>query len=101
MDLETREIIKRHLIGTCDNFIRGYMKVYDEFYSKENPEDRDYEDSVIKELADAFIGIEAVIEVYARDGKIHETYVIEKLNSSIRTLSWVISYYSQKREEKI
>ena len=80
--------------GSCANFINNYMEVYRHYYSKNQVRD----DAFMKDLADAFIGISAILEVYARNFKIHPNYVLEKLKWSKGIIDSVIRFYEAKDE---
>ena len=76
------------------------MKIYDEYY-KTNSRDSAF----LKDLTDAIKGIGACLEVYARDGKIHPNYAVEKLTFTKNLVECVKHYFESsdkfyKNEEK-
>lgn len=87
------EDMTRCSIGTeCARFINNYMEIYRHYYSEKSNRD----DAVLKDLADAFIGISAVLAVYARSFKIHPTYSLEKLKNSKSYIDAAIDYFEKK-----
>lgn len=59
----------------------------------------DEEAKLILDTVEATRGIEAILEVYARDGYIHPGYAVEKLDHSIDRLQWLKNYYEEKENE--
>ena len=75
----------------------GYIYIYDIAYSAG---DHQRDALFLKELADAMIGISAVIEVAARQNMdIHPNYVREKLIHSKRLIDATLDYYNTKKKE--
>lgn len=94
MERFMEEMTQNSVGKECANFINNYMEVYRHYYSKNQVRD----DAFMKDLADAFIGISAVLEVYARNFKIHSNYVLEKLKWSKGIIDSVIRFYEAKDE---
>lgn len=93
----TREDFKNmaldELARTYILMLRSYGKIYDEYY-----ETGSRDSAFLKDLADSLIGISAVLNVYADDGKIHPDYVIEKLSHSKSIIESCIEFYKSKGE---
>lgn len=90
-----REMTKNSLKRELDKIINNYMTIYDEFYSI-----RSRDSAFLKDLTDSIIGISAVLEVYARDKKIHPHYVSEKLNNSMSYIKSCIEYFESKLDKE-
>ena len=60
----------------------------------------DPEAELIIDTVEATRGIEAILEVYARDGSIHPSYAVEKLDHSIVRLQWLKNYYEKKMQKE-
>lgn len=92
---EEMEEMTRCSIGKeCAKFINNYMEIYRHYYSEKSNRD----DAFLKDLADAFIGISAVLEVYARNFEIHPDYVLQKLNNSKSYINTTIDYFKNKEK---
>ena len=74
----TENSLRREL----DNLVNNYMKIYDEYYSTNSRDS-----AFLKDLTDTILGISAVLEVYARDGKIYPSYALEKLKHNLRLIA--------------
>lgn len=93
-DINPREMTENSLRRELNNLISNYMKIYDEYYSTNSRDS-----AFLKDLTDSILGISAVLEVYARDGKIYPSYALEKLNFSKSLIESAIRFYSSKLEE--
>lgn len=93
-DFNAREFTKKSLQRQLDILLESYMVVYDEYY-----ETNSRDSAFVKDLVDSLIGICAVTEVYARDGKIHPDYVEEKLTFSKNIINHTIDYFNNKEDK--
>jgi len=91
---DPREMTENNLRRELNTFVDSYMKIYDEYYKTSSRDS-----AFLKDLADAVLGISAVLEVYARDGKIYPDYVLEKLSNSKSYIDYCIKYYESKMEK--
>ena len=88
-----REMTKNNLSRALNNILNNYMAIYDEYY-----ETGSRDSAFLKDLVDSLQGIDAVLEVYVRDGHIHPDYALEKLNFSDSYIKSAISFYKSKTE---
>lgn len=94
--MDTRTLTLQNLDMNLARILDSYMIIWDEYY-----ETHSRDSAFLKDLADAIIGIEAVLEVYARDKYIHPEYALEKLNFSKSYIESVINYYKNKLEKEV
>lgn len=92
---DIRNITMLNMKLELDKLVNSYMNIYDEYYS-----DGSRNSAFLKDLADAILGISAVLEVYARDKKIYARYALEKLNFSKSYIDSCISYFENKLESE-
>ena len=94
--MDARTLTLQNLDMNLARILDSYMIIWDEYY-----ETHSRDSAFLKDLADAIIGIEAVLEVYARDKYIHPEYALEKLNFSKSYIESVIKYYENKLEKEV
>lgn len=90
-----RELTKDSLINECEKIINNYMQIYDEYYATNSRDS-----AFLKDLTDAIKGISACLEVYARDGKIHSGYAVEKLSYTESLVKCVKKYFENKKDSE-
>lgn len=92
--MNSRDLTEMSLTRELENIHYNYMQIWDEYYKTSSRDS-----AFLKDLADALIGISAVMEVYVRDKYIHPDYALEKLKSSKTYIDAAIRYYEIKLKE--
>lgn len=90
-----RTLTLQNLDMNLAKILGSYMIIWDEYYATGSRDS-----AILKDLADAILGIKAVLEVYARDKNIHPDYALEKLRNSKSYIDYAIRYYESKLEEQ-
>lgn len=91
--MDFREMTKASLQDCLDRILDTYMKLYDIEHS-----DKEYDRNAVelKEIIDWIDILTAPSYVYARDGQVNESYVLEKLNRIRNNLNYKIRYYEEE-----
>ena len=93
---EQRIHTEMYLEKELNKIRNNYMKIWDEYY-----ETGSRYSAFLKDLADALIGISAVLEVYTEDGKIYPGYALEKLNNSKSYIDENIAFFEKIANNEI
>lgn len=93
--MDSRTMTLQNLSMNLAKILDSYMIIWDEYYATGSRDS-----AFLKDLADAILGIEAVLEVYARDKNIHPDYALEKLRNSKSYIDYAIRYYESKLEDE-
>ena len=94
---EIKAFTMSSLNASLDNIYTCYSKIYDMYHS-DGDVDRDV--YFIHDLVDAIKGIEAILEVYARDNYIHPGYACEKLKYSYNNIKCIYNYFENKLKKE-
>lgn len=78
-----------------NTLIINYIKILKEYH-----ETGSRDSAFLKDAVDSILGIQAVLEVYARDKEIHPEYAIEKLSFTKRYIEGAIDYYKSVLEQR-
>lgn len=77
------------------DLIVNYLEIIKEYH-----ETRSRDSAFLKDAVDSILGIQAVLEVYARDKEIQPEYAIEKLSFTKRYIEGAIDYYKSVLEQR-
>ena len=94
---EIKAFTMSSLNASLDNIYACYSKIYDLYH---NNSDVDRDVYFIHDLVDAIKGIEAILEVYARDNYIHPGYACEKLKYSYNNIKCIYNYFENKLKKE-
>lgn len=89
-----RKLAENSLTKALDRIHENYMKIYDEYNDTMSRDS-----AFLKDTVDSILGVDALTYVYTRDKKLHPSYAIEKLNSSINKLEGAKEYYEAVLKE--
>lgn len=78
-----------------NTLIINYIKILKEYH-----ETGSRDSAFLKDAVDSILGIQAALEVYARDKKIQPEYAIEKLSFTKRYIEGAIDYYESVLEQR-
>ena len=95
-DKELKDITMTSLTKSLTNIYNCYEKIYDMYHS----ENCDRDAVFIHDLVDAIKGIEAILEVYARDNYIHPGYACGKLKYSYNNIKCIYNYFENKLKKE-
>lgn len=95
MTEEDKKETRIHMEHAFDKLISNYITILEEYH-----ETFSRDSAFLKDAVDSILGIQAVLEVYARDKEIHPEYVLEKIGFTKQYIDGIINYYESLIKEK-
>ena len=89
--LDFKQIAIDTLMKACTQIIQSYGKLYEE--------DENRDRLFMKELVNTIIQVDTLTYVYLRDGTIHPSYCLEKLEIMKYQVEAQIRYWNERRKE--